>query len=133
MPLKCKTCGANANSDYCFRHKPRKTMKTGGKFSTLNRPPGASAKKTKEMQELFMAIWTKRQHKSEVSGIPLGKEALSVFFHHILPKEKYPQACLDEENIIILTGAEHGNVEMDMYRYEEVNKRRNYLKTKYNL
>ena len=50
-----------------------------------------------------------------------------------LPKEKYPQASEDEENIILLTLEEHDQVEMDMYRYDEVNERRNYLKIKYNL
>jgi len=54
-----------------------------------------------------------------------------VFFHHILPKEKYPEAAYDEENIILLTLEEHDNVERDMYKYEEVNKRRDLLKLKY--
>jgi hypothetical protein len=56
---------------------------------------------------------------------------MSTYFHHILPKEKYPEACLDEENIILLTLEEHSNVEADMYRYEEVNKRRELLKQTY--
>jgi hypothetical protein len=76
-------------------------------------------------------IWKKKRHYSEVSGVYLGKEPMSTYFHHILPKEKYPEACLDEENIILLTLEEHSNVENDMYRYEEVNKRRNHLLTKY--
>ena len=87
--------------------------------------------KTAEMFEFFISYWKKSNKKSAVSGKFLGKEPLSVFFHHILPKEKYPEACLDEENIILLTLEEHSNVENDMYRYEEVNKRRNYLLTKY--
>ena len=98
-----------------------------------------SNKKVKNVQnnkhimqrEMFLEIWKKRKHHSEVSGVYLGKEPMSTYFHHILPKEKYPDACLDEENIILLTLEEHSNVENDMYRYEEVNKRRNYLLTKY--
>jgi hypothetical protein len=86
-----------------------------------------------DRNELFLQIWTKRPHKSEVSGDYLGKEPLTTFFHHILPKEKYPQAALDEENIILLSLQEHDQVEMDMYRYEEINNRRNKLLTKYNL
>jgi hypothetical protein len=50
-----------------------------------------------------------------------------------LPKSKYPEACLDEENIILLSLSEHEQVEMDIYRYEEVNKKREQLKIKYNL
>ena len=85
------------------------------------------------MREMFMKIWKKRLHKSEISGERLGTEPLSIFFHHILPKEKYNQAALDEENIILMTLEEHSNVENDTYRYEEVNKRREYLKEKYDL
>lgn len=82
-------------------------------------------------RDFFLSIWKKRTHHSEVSGAYLGKEAMSTYFHHILPKEKYPEACLDEENIILLTLEEHSNVENDMYKYEEVNERRNQLKLKY--
>ena len=85
------------------------------------------------MREMFLRIWKQRLHKSEISGERLGTEPLSIFFHHILPKEKYKDAMLDEENIILLTLDEHTNVENDIYRYEEVNKRREYLKTKYNI
>lgn len=83
------------------------------------------------MQSVFMDIWFERPHKSEVSGRWLGKEALSVFFHHILPKEKYPEAMFDVENIILLTFDEHTKVEQDPTFYEEVNRRRIKLKEKY--
>jgi hypothetical protein len=83
------------------------------------------------MRDFFLQVWRRRSHHSEVSGKYLGSEPLTVFFHHILPKEKYPQAALDEENIILLTLEEHDQVEMDVYRYEEVNTRRNVLKLKY--
>lgn len=83
------------------------------------------------MLSLFMEIWYKRKHYSEVSGRWLGKEALTTFFHHILPKSKYPDAAFDEENIILLTFDEHQKVEQDPVFYEEVNKRREQLNEKY--
>ena len=83
------------------------------------------------MRQFFLEIWNKRTHHSEVSGAYLGKEPMSTYFHHILAKEKYPEACLDEENIILLTLEEHSNVENDMYKYEEVNDRRKHLLKKY--
>ena len=86
-----------------------------------------------EMQEFFLQIWRKRLHYSQVSMDYLGKEPLTVYFHHILPKEKYPQAMYDEENIILLTLEEHDNVERDMYKYPEVNRRRELLKKKYDI
>jgi hypothetical protein len=79
----------------------------------------------------FMDIWQKREHYSEVSGRWLGKEARSFHFHHILPKSKYPEAAFDEDNIILLTFEEHGKVENNPTFYEEVNRRREILKEKY--
>jgi hypothetical protein len=83
--------------------------------------------------QFFLLIWKKRPHKSEVSGKTIYGEILSIYFHHILPKDKYPEAKFDEENIILLTFEEHDNVEIDMYRYEEINKRRTQLKLKYGI
>ena len=155
--MKCKVCGKNADSEYCFAHKSRKPLPSSDKGlntrmssisynkvknvhnneHVMQRTSSKLSKQiekklnTAEMFEFFISYWKKSDKKSAVSGKFLGKEPLSVFFHHILPKEKYPEACLDEENIILLTLEEHSNVENDMYRYEEVNKRRNYLLTKY--
>lgn len=129
MKSKCKTCGNSCEGEYCFKHKPRKALP---KVRALNRAP-IHRKSAENMQEFFLELWKKLPHFSQVSGKYLGKEPLSVFFHHVLPKEKYPQVAEDEENIILLTLEEHDQVEMDMYRYDEVNERRNYLKTKYNL
>ena len=130
--MKCKTCGANAESEYCFRHKPRKPLpKTSSKFAKKLDKSDEEIRKISEMRDFFLQIWRKRSHHSEVSGRWLGKEPLTVFFHHILPKEKYPEAALDEENIILLTLEEHEQVEMDMYRYEEINNIRKLLLGKY--
>ena len=139
MP-KCKTCGKNSDKEYCFQHKARKPLSTGK--GLISRKSLISNKKTNsvqnnehftEMRNFFLSIWKKRPHKSEVSGDYLGSEAMSTYFHHILAKEKYPEAWLDEENIILLTLEEHSNVENDMYKYEEVNDKRIYLKEKYNI
>jgi hypothetical protein len=123
----CKVCGKTANSDYCFIHKPRKKIPVSMSKDVL------IFKEKPLMHDFFMSIWKKRPHRSEISNVYLGKEALSIFFHHILPKNKYPEAMLDEENIILLTLDEHTNVENNIYRYEEINNRRTYLKTKYNI
>ena len=84
-----------------------------------------------QMRDFFLSIWNKRPHRSEISNTYLGSEPLTVFFHHILPKSRYKDAALDEENIILLTLDEHTNCESDMYRYEEINRRRLYLIEKY--
>lgn len=135
--MKCKTCGKNADSEYCFAHKARKPLSSGkGLSSKMSVISSIKAKNVhndghNQQREMFMNIWKKKRHYSEVSGLYLGKEPMSTYFHHILPKEKYPEACLDEENIILLTLEEHSNVENDMYKYEEVNDRRKHLLKKY--
>lgn len=128
--MKCKVCGKNAESEYCFQHKPRKGFKrvVHAIKSTVKRP---SDRKISDMNAFFLHIWRKRRHYSEVSGVYLGSEPLSIYFHHILPKEKYPDAVYDEDNIILLTFDEHSNVEMNMYRYPEINTKRQMLKSKY--
>ena len=113
----------------CKNHIPQKGLKNLTSFVKKQ----ASIRQTSELREFFLQIWKKSKRKSEVSGTYLGAEAMSTYFHHILPKEKYPEACFDEENIILLTLLEHDQVEMDMYRYEEINKRREQLKIKYKI
>ena len=129
---KCLTCGKNCEGTHCFIHKTRKPL-AQTKMLIIPNKSAQNIESIQQMQEFFLSIWKERTHKSEISGDHLGKEPLSTFFHHILPKEKYPQAKLDEENIILLTLDEHTNVESDIYKYEEVNRRREYLKKKYEI
>jgi hypothetical protein len=129
----CKTCGKKCDNEYCFMHKPRKPLPSSKGFKTPIKKYEEEMHNIVIMQTFFLQIWKKRPHKSEVSGASLGSEALSTYFHHILPKSKYPEASLDQENIILLTWEEHDQVEMDPTRYEEVNKRREQLKQKYNV
>ena len=137
----CQNCGARAESDLCFRCKPRKPfLKISNKFrgsgslkDYYTTPNGEGVKSNFQMQHFFISIWKDRDHRSEVSKTSLGSEALSVFFHHIIPKEKYPEAKFDPENIVLLTLDEHSSVELDMYKYEEVNKRRESLHIKYKI
>jgi len=135
-----KTCSIeNCNNPIwskgvCKNHIIKKPINGGNTIqmsSLLRKKLDKSPSKFLEMREFFMSIWNQKPHRSELSGDYLGKEPMSTYFHHILPKEKYPEACLDEENIILLTLEEHSNVENDMYKYEEVNERRNQLKLKY--
>jgi len=130
FPIKlCKELGCKMRAwsgGVCKNHIPKKALQATPKLANNN-------DKILKMQEFFLSVWKKRPHKSEVSGKSLGKEAMSTYFHHILPKEKYSEACFDEENIILLTLDEHSNVENNIYKYEIINEKRKQLKTKYNL
>jgi len=130
--MTCKTCGKKCDGEYCFQHKPRKPLAPTKGFK-VKVPEKHPITEVNPMKDMFLSIWKKRPHKSEVSGDSLGSEPLSTFFHHILPKNKYLKAALDEENIILLTWEEHDQVESDIYRFEEINKRREQLKKKYEI
>jgi len=84
-----------------------------------------------KMMEFFREIWSKRVHKSEVSGEFLFGEPRTYYFHHILPKSKYPEAEFDSSNIILLTFDEHQQVENQPNFYPEINKRREELLERY--
>jgi len=128
----CKTCGKKCDGEYCFMHKPRKPLSSAKGFK-VKVPDKHLITEINPMKDLFLRIWKTRPRLSEVSGDYLIGGVSTAFFHHILPKEKYPQAALDEENIILLTLNEHDQVESDIYRFEEVNKRREHLKQKYEI
>lgn len=130
LKMKCKICGKSAQSEYCFGHKPKKKLQRTSKGLSKEIE---KKMRTHEMFEFFLEIWKKRSHFSEVSGKSLGKEPLSIYFHHIFPKNKYPEYCFDEDNIVILTFEEHQMIENDMYKYDKVNKIREQLKIKYNI
>ena len=129
--MKVKTCSVEGCSNpvwskgACKYHAPKPTR------SLRKKKQSSSKEDINQMREFFMDIWRKRRHYSEVSDTYLGKEPLSIYFHHILPKEKFKQAQYDEANIILLTLDEHSNCESDMYRYDEINKRRESLLEKY--
>lgn len=107
----------------CRNHIPKQPMSKTVKAVRTEPNP---------MHVFFKEIWKERKHYSELSGIYLGSEPMSTFFHHILPKEKYPELGYDKSNIILLTLDEHTNVENDIYKYEKINKIRIELLNKIN-
>lgn len=52
----------------------------------------------------------------------LGSEPLTTFFHHILPKNRFPEYRWCEWNIAVLDPTVHAQVEVDMDRVPEVRK-----------
>jgi 5-methylcytosine-specific restriction endonuclease McrA len=118
--VKCKTCGKNADNEYCFAHKPRKPLSNGNKLtlsgkkslsvSSIHQMSVISNKKVKNVQnnkhimqrDMFMDIWKKRPHMCENCNAHLGSEPLSYMFDHVLEKSKYPDLRYEEENICML-------------------------------
>jgi len=75
----------------------------------------------------FYFILQSKGKESEVAPYkPLYGELNSCWFHHILPKSKYPELRYCPDNIIILTPEEHNAVENGKI-YEEVENRKDEL------
>ena len=134
-----KTCSVEGcdekiwSKGLCLNHLKRKPLPASRQLGIRAKVQSfVDRERINKMRSFFMEIWKKRKHYSEVSGVFLGDEPMSTYFHHIMPKEKYPELAYEESNIILLTLDEHTNVENDIYRYEEINKRRSELLNKTN-
>ena len=135
--MNCQVCGAKSYGKFCFKHKPKKRLKTNKPLQLTRGSTIDSSPEKKEynriMMEFFRVIWNKRVHVSEVSGEKLISPLSTLYFHVILPKSKHLDMSFDEDNIILLTPEEHANVELDKFRYEKINKKREILLKKYNI
>lgn len=78
----------------------------------------------------FYLILQTRGKESEVSQSKLYGDINSTWFHHILPKSKFPELRYCVDNIIVLTSDEHNAVENGK-EYEEVERRKKDLQSRY--
>ena len=150
--MKCKTCGKNANSEYCFKCKPRKPLSSGKKptlsgkkslsvgisqqmsrISDKNAQTVQNNKQPSEMNQFFMRYWKEnKQHTCEVCRVWLGSTPLTYMFDHVLEKSKYPHLAFEEENIMYL--CLHCHDKKTRGHYSDVTKERiEYLKNKFKI
>lgn len=88
-------------------------------------------KKNAEKQWLFFYILLQQNGKvSELSGEDLYGNISSFWFHHILPKSKYPKLRFCPENIIIVSADEHAEIEAGKL-FDEVEKRKRNIMENY--
>ena len=103
--MKCKVCGVNAESDHCFRCKPKKPLR---KSHIIKKSKGN--RKKSELHEFFLQFWKKNtRHECENCGKWLGNEPLSYMFDHLLEKSKYPELAKEEDNIMLVCLECHDN------------------------
>lgn len=108
---ECKhpTCG-----DVCRRPKKDK------KIYSLKRTPIRKRSKKKQQSleselltqqkdwAFFLEIWNEREHICYETGQPLyGDPPPTLYFHHVLEKEKYPQYRYKKWNIVLVTWETH--------------------------
>jgi hypothetical protein len=88
---------------------------------------------------VFNEIWHTEKRVSFICGTPLGNEAHSIFFFHVLPKGKYPAYRTKKENIILTTAQQHRDWHSKSWqqllaqdaRWQKVFDKYNELKKKY--
>jgi len=113
----------------CKYHMERKPLKRTAFVSKRITSPSDT-----RMRDFFLSVWNECPHRSEISGTAIFGEPLSTYFHHIIEKADIMYGKLgkfDKENIIVITPEEHEFLHRDMYKYEEVNRRREILIKKY--
>jgi len=75
-------------------------------------------------KEFYADIWNASPHVCYECGKKLGKEPLTLFFHHLLPKSHYPEFRHTPENIAILCPDDHQQAETDLDKVPRVKARR---------
>ena len=112
----------------CKYHMQRKPLRKSSALVSKKAPSD------NRMRDFFLSVWNECPHRSGISNTPIFGEPLSTYFHHIIEKADIMYGKLgkfDAENIIIITPEEHEFLHRDMYKYEEVNRRREILLDKY--
>lgn len=59
----------------------------------------------------FRKLWETLPRYSEFSGIPF-RTFTATWYHHVLPKGRYPEFRYDERNIVRVTFEEHQELEL---------------------
>jgi len=79
----------------------------------------------------YEEIWNEREHVCFETGKPLTGEPLTLYFHHILPKAKYPLYALQKWNIVLLHPDAHSQVETFIDKCPRVKALTEHLKIVY--
>lgn len=85
---------------------------------------GAEKKLFQEDKEFYAEIWSCSPHVCQACNKNLGREPLTLFFHHLLPKDIYDQFRHTPENIMILCPDCHTQAETLLDHAPKVKARR---------
>lgn len=121
---------------YCLRHQSLRTDKHKPKgISKLSAKGKIKKELKKELVQNDMAfyftLWGKRPHVCFETGKPLGSKPLITMFHHVLPKQTYPQFRHCDWNIVFLHPDVHNQVEIDCSKCPKVYALTKKLKEEY--
>lgn len=71
---------------------------------------GEQKSEKERMWEFFLEIWDEREHICFESGEPIYGQPLTLYFHHVLEKDLYPEYKFCKWNIVLVTWAVHDNI-----------------------
>lgn len=101
-----------------------KKVYTIPKVSAKRKKQIEADKETFEQDKIFYAeVWAASPHICQSCGCNLGKEPLTLFFHHLLPKARYPHLRHVPENIVIICPDCHQQTHSDLDKVPKVKAR----------
>lgn len=111
------------------KKKPKHTLEERSIFVRKSMTEEESEARTDET--FYQEIWEERLHQCFETHKPLTGSPLTLYFHHILPKAKYPQYRHEKWNIVILHPDVHSQVETMLDKAPRVKALTEHLKLVY--
>lgn len=116
------------------KKKPKQTLESRGIFVRKEETFDDIIEKNQVLsdQDFYNEIWLEREHRCFETEQKLPFAApLTTYFHHILPKAKYPQYRHSKWNIVILHPDAHSQVETMLDKCPRVKAITEHLKLVY--
>lgn len=115
------------------KKKPKHTLESRGIFVRKEETFDDVLQKNAEMHDdyFYAELWDDREHKCFETNVMLPHVPLNMFFHHILPKAKYPQYRHEKWNIVLLHPDVHSQVETFIDKCPRVKALTEHLKMVY--
>lgn len=76
-------------------------------------------------KDFYAEVWAASPHICQECLTKLGREPLTLFFHHLLEKRNHPEFRHTHENVMILCPDCHTQAESDIDKTPKVRERRN--------
>lgn len=145
MPKLCIYEGCKNNrfgGKYCRYHQYKRENRSNTlgktnklsikKFSVKRQRENAKILGTvKKDHEFYYEIWCEREHIDFETGEPIYGEPLTLYFHHCLPKKKYPKLRHAKENIVLISWQTHTKAENNLDLVPKIREYTNQLLKKY--
>lgn len=117
---------------YCKLHQSLRTDKKPKGIRRISEKGKIKKELKKELVQndmsFYFTIWQNRPHICYETGKNLGVKPLITMFHHVLPKQSYPEFRHCEWNIVLLHPDVHNQVETNIDKCPKVKKLTEELK-----